>query len=101
MNFVSSDPEKIDLLPGNLTYTGPKDLTQYFVYNYLMCRMQSKQPRLAVILVFGRPLIGNILTVFIPAQIIIVLARMSKAFADDHIDMVIPPNFTALLALAT
>lgn len=101
MNFVSSDPDKIDLFPGNLTYTGPKDLTQYFVYNYLMCPMQSKEPGLVVILVFGRPLIGNILTVFIPTVIIIVLAHMSKAFADDHIDMVIQANFTALLALAT
>ena len=39
MNFVSSDPEKIDLFPGTLAYTGPQDLTQYFVYNYLMCPM--------------------------------------------------------------
>ena len=101
MNFVSSDPEKIDLLPGNLTYTGPKDLTQYFVYNYLMCPMQSKQPGLVVVLIFGRPLIGNILTVFIPTIIIIVLAHISKAFANDYIDMVIQANFTALLALAT
>ena len=101
MNFVSSDPEKIYLLPGTLAYTGPKDLTQYFVYNYLMCPMQSKQAGLAVILVFGRPLIGNILTVFIPTIIIIVLAHVSKAFADDYIDMVIQANFTALLALTT
>ena len=101
MNFVSSDPEKIDLFPGTLTYTGPQDLSQYFVYNYLMCPMQSKQSGLAVILVFGRPLIGNILTVFIPTIIIIVLAHVSKAFADDYIDMVIQANFTALLALTT
>ena len=103
MNFVSYDTEKFDLLPGNLTYSGPTDLTQYFVYNYLMCQTlpQSKQPGLVVILIFGRPLIGNILTVFIPTIILIVLAHISKAFADDYIDMVIQVNFTALLALAT
>ena len=95
--------EQVILVPGNLTYQGPMDLAQYFVYNFWICssRFGNDQAGLVVILIFGRPLIGNILTVFIPTMILIVLARMSKVFADEYVDMVIQVNFTALLVLAT
>ena len=69
----------------------------------LVCssRFGNDRAGLIVILIFGRPLIGHILTVFIPTTILIVLAHMSKVFADEYVDMVIQVNFTALLVLAT
>ena len=103
MNYYVEDFEKVILVPGNLTYQGPMDLAQYFVHNYWICssRFGNNRAGLIVILIFGRPLIGHILTVFIPTTILIVLAHMSKVFADEYVDMVIQVNFTALLVLAT
>ena len=103
MDFRAVDSEKFILVPGNLTYQGPMDLAQYVVYKYSICssRFGNDQAGLVVILIFGRPLIGRILTVFIPTTIIILLAHMSKVFADEYVDMVIQVNFTALLVLAT
>ena len=104
MEFYAEESKKVVFVPGNLTFGGPKDLTQYFVHNYWICSslLGSKhQPGVIVILIFGRPLLGHILTVFIPTTILIVLAHMSKVFAEDYVDMVIQVNFTALLVLAT
>ena len=74
------------------------------MHNYWICSSHlgnDHQPGVIVILIFARPLLGHILTVFIPTIIIIVLAHMSKVFAEDYVDMVIQVNFTALLVLAT
>ena len=103
MDFYVEESEKVILVAGNLTYQGPMDLAQYFVHNYWICssRFGNDRTGLIVILILGRPLIGHILTVFIPTTILIVLAHMSKVFADDYVDMVIQVNFTALLVLAT
>ena len=103
MDMYMEESDKVVLVPGNITYQGPMDLAQYFVHNYWICssRFGNNKPGLIVILIFGRPLIGHVLTVFIPTTILIVLAYMSKVFADDYVDMVIQVNFTALLVLAT
>ena len=103
MDLYIEDSEKVILVAGNLTYQGPMDLAQYFVHNYWICssRFGNDRSGLIVILILGRPLIGHILTVFIPTTILIVLAHMSKVFADNYVDMVIQVNFTALLVLAT
>ena len=102
MEFASMD-DKISLTPENLTYHGPTHLAQYFVHNYVICsaRVHSGEAGIKIILIFGRPIIGHVLTVFIPTIILIVLGHMSKVFADDYIDMVIQVNLTALLVQAT
>ena len=103
MEFRSLNTDIIELVPGNLTYSGPKDLAQYFVRNSLICssRLDNGQPGLKVIMTLGRPLIGSVLTVYIPTSILIVLAHMSNVFADNHLDMVVNVNLTALLVLAS
>ena len=104
MEFISLNTDLVKLVPGNLTYSGPKVLAQYFVHNSWICSsklLSSGQPGLKVIMTLGRPLIGSVLTVYIPTSILIVLAHMSNVFADNHLDMVVNVNLTALLVLAS
>ena len=101
MDFTVID--SVDLKPGDLTYHGPRDLTQYFIHNFWMCsaNLGDNQAGVRVIITLGRPLTGNILTVFLPTLIILLIGHMSKVFEEDYIDMVIQVNLTCLLVLTT
>ena len=103
MDFGAGDSGSVEVLPGNLSFSGPTDLTQYFVYNYTMCsaNIDNGQLGVKVIIILGRPLVGNILTVFIPTLIMILLGHMSKVYEESYIDMVVQVNLTCLLVLAT
>ena len=103
MDFVIKDSETMNVVPHNLTYQGPMDLTQYFVHDYWMCSSQMGDGRqvVKVIITLGRPLMGNILTVYIPTLIVIIIGYMSKVFEKNYIDMVLEVNLTCILVLAT
>ena len=87
---------------GNLTYVGPRDLTEYVVKSYRMCDTRfGPYAVIEVRIVLGRPLIGNILTVFIPCIILLLISHLVNIFDENYLDMVIGVNLTALLVLAT
>ena len=49
----------------------------------------------------GRPIIDNLLTVFVPTILLLTISFAARFYADDHIEMVIQVNLTILLVLAT
>ena len=86
----------------NLSYVGPKDLTEYVVKSYRMCDTSfGPYAGIEVRILLGRPLIGNILTVFIPCIILLLICHLVNVFEENYLDMVIGVNLTALLVLAT
>ena len=87
---------------GNLTNLGPRDLTEYVVKSFMMCDAKFGQySGIEVRIILGRPLIGNILTVFIPCIILLLICHLVNVFEENYLDMVIGVNLTALLVLAT
>ena len=87
---------------GNLTYVGPRDLTEYVVKSYRMCDTEfGSYAGIEVQILLGRPLVGNILTVFIPCVILLLICHLVNVFEENYLDMVISVNLTALLVLAT
>ena len=90
------------LVPENLSYTGPEDLTEYTVKGSMMCKVKiGKYDGVEVRVTLGRPLISNILIVFIPCIILLVICHLANVFEKDYLDMVIGVNLTALLVLGT
>ena len=51
--------------------------------------------------ILGRPIISNLITVFVPTALLLVISFTARFFAEDYIDMVIQVNLTILLVLAT
>ena len=49
----------------------------------------------------SRPLISDILTVFIPTIILLTISHISKVYDKRYIDMVVMVNLTVILVLAT
>ena len=69
-----------------------------------MCRVKiqsSNRERVDIEISLGRPLIANILTVFIPTIILLVISHLANVFDQEYLDMVIMVNLTVLLVLAT
>ena len=67
------------LLPYQFSYTGPKALSEYYVHNTQMCSaiIKGKQG-VKVNIYLGRRLISNILTVFAPTIILILISSKTK-----------------------
>ena len=102
MKMRSQYPDLVDVHPIDISYTGPKALSQYVVKSTKMCRaMIGSEEGVVVDITLGRPLISNILTVFIPTVILLVINHMTKIYDQIYLDMVIQVNLTVLLVLAT
>ena len=102
MKMRTHYPGLVDVNPGNISYSGPKALSQYVVKSTKMCRaMIGSEEGVVVDITLGRPLISNVLTVFIPTVILLVINHMSKIYDENYLDMVIQVNLTVLLVLAT
>ena len=67
-----------------------------------MCRSRKLEKEAIVTEVtLGRPIMNNLLTVFVPTTLLLVISFTARAFAEDYMDMVIQVNLTILLVLAT
>ena len=91
-----------DLFPDMIAYSGPIELIQFNIQNYTICSTMMKgRHGVEATIVFGRPLISNILTVFIPTLILLSISHIANRFDRNYIDMVIGVNLTVLLVLAS
>ena len=70
-----------DLLPGEVNFTGPKELTQYFVQNYKIERktVQTKAA-VTVSITLGQRLLGTFLTIFFPTILLNVIGFSTNHF---------------------
>ena len=70
-----------DLLPGSIYFTGPQELTQYFVQNYeiKMNKIQTKSA-VTISMALGRRLLGTFLTIFFPTILLNVIGYSTNFF---------------------
>ena len=61
----------------------------------------NDQKAIVVEVTLGRPIINNLLTVFVPTMLLVVISFTARVFAEEYMDMVIEVNLTILLVLAT
>ena len=100
--IINGFADRVKLNPQHLAYSGPTDLTQYVVMRSIMCQASvGEYEGVEVNISLGRPLISNILTVFIPTIILLTISHISKVYEQRYIDMVVMVNLTVLLVLAT
>ena len=67
-----------------------------------MCRSSILTKNAIIVeVMLGRPIISNLLTVFVPTILLLTISFTTRVFAADHIEMVIEVNLTVLLVEAT
>ena len=90
------------LLPYNMSYIGPKELAEYYVHNIETCLSVIKgKSGVKVNIILGRRIMSNVLTVFLPTIILIIISHSANHFQENNIDIVISVDLTVLLVLAT
>ena len=76
--------EFIDLLPGNLDYLGPEDLTIYFIKQTAIHRGSSNKKRVVYVEVtLGRRLLSTVLTVYLPTILLNIIGFSTNFFKVD------------------
>ena len=85
-----------------LQYNPNISLNCYTLSKIEMCNSAINKMRGIIVKVtLGRPIINNLLTVFVPTMLLVAISFAARFFAEDYIDMVIQVNLTILLVLAT
>ena len=70
-----------DLLPGGINFSGPKELTQYFVKNFEIKKDKLKTKDAVVVsITLGRRLLGTFLTIFFPTILLNVIGYSTNYF---------------------
>ena len=72
-----------DLLPGKLTFSGKKELTQYFVKDFQIkkSKIQGKKS-VTISITLGRRLLGTFLTIFFPTILLNVIGYSTNFFKE-------------------
>ena len=70
-----------DLLPGGIEFSGPKELTQYFVKNFEIKKEKIKTKEAVIVsITLGRRLLGTFLTIFFPTILLNVIGYSTNHF---------------------
>ena len=92
----------IDLLPGNLKYSGGTDLAQYYIMSYDIYKENIKgKEGVQVSITLGRRLLGVILTIYVPTLLLNTIGYSTNYFKDFFFEAVVGINLTCMLVLVT
>ena len=97
MEFLKAT-EFTELQPLELDFNREISLRQYTINSIKMC---NSKEGIVVEIRLGRPIVSNILTVFIPTITLMSISFISRVFVEEYIDMVVAVNLTIFLVLAT
>ena len=86
----------------NVSYHGGEGTGRYYFLNMSTCtKDKNGEEGLFIDLIFKRPLMGAMLTMFLPTGMLILISQMTTVFQSSFLDMVISANVTVLLVITT
>ena len=101
MEMISREDDT-ELHPVNLFHNPTISFNSYTLKKIQMCRsILLGKEAIVTEVTMVRLIMNNLLTVFIPTTLLVVISFTARAFAEDYMDMVIQVNLTILLVLAT
>ena len=99
---IMTTVSKIEMRPVNLEYNHNISLDRYTLSKIRMCNSAINNKKAIIVEVnLGRPIVNNLLTVFVPTMLLVIISFTARLFAEEYIDMVVQVNVTVMLALAT
>ena len=92
----------LNLLPGNISFTGRSSFSQYYVMSYtIYSEIIMGKKSVKVSLTLGRRLLGVILTAYTPTVLLNVIGHSTNYFKSFFFEAVVIVNLTCMLVLAT
>ena len=85
-----------------IEYSGPTELTQYFVKRYNMTKAKfAKFEGIRVHVVLGRRVLSNFLTIYLPTILLNIIGHISIFFKPFFFEAIVSVNLTVMLVLTT
>ena len=101
MEMISREDDT-ELHPVNLFHNPKISFNSYTLKKIQMCRsILLDKEAIVTEVTMVRLIMNNLLTVFVPTTLLVVISFTARAFAEDYLDMVIQVNLTILLVLST
>ena len=92
----------VKMTPANLEYSGPVDLTQYFIKKVAFGNHSIHDVHgLKVDIVFGRRVLATILTTYLPTILLCFVCFSTNYFKAFFFEAIVTVNLTSLLVLTT
>ena len=92
----------VSLEMASLTYSGPVELTQYFVRQSVMKTYTTGDRQgVRVSVLLGRRLLSNVLTVYVPTVLLNIMGHITVYFKPFFFEAIITVNLTVMLVLTT
>ena len=93
----------IDLIPGELHYLGPIDLSQYFVKSVNITRytVPPNVDAVKVDIIFSRRVLATFLTTYLPTALLCIVCFSTNHFKPFFFEAIVTVNLTSLLVLTT
>ena len=99
---IASGSDRTEFDPTKLQHNPNISLDRYTLSRIRMCKSVIIDLKAIVVEVtLGRPIVNNLLTVFVPTVLLLIISLTARFFVDNYIDMVVQVNVTIMLALAT
>ena len=96
-DFSGGAEKLVSLSPGDLTYQGPEELTQYYVKNFMIGETMLDDIKvLRVSITLGRRLLGTILTVYLPTVLLNIIGHATNFFKPFFFEAVVTVNLTGV-----
>ncbi len=95
--------EFAEVFADTISYSGPIDLSQYFVKDYSLLKetMTSGENSVKVKLVFGRRVLSTFLTTYLPMIVLCLVSFSTNYFKAFFFEAIVTVNLTALLVQTT
>jgi len=91
---------QLALIPNNQTYSGDRELTQYFIRQTSM-QMADDNSTISVKVVLGRRLLGVFMTVYMPTILMNIVGHSTMYFKPFFFEAQVSVNLTVMLVLTT
>jgi len=91
---------QLQLIPSNHTYSGDKELTQYFIRQSSM-QLDTHNTTISVKVVLGRRLLGVFMTIYMPTILMNIVGHSTMFFKPFFFEAQVSVNLTVMLVLTT
>ena len=93
--------EFVQLVGAELVYSGPQELTKYFIRKRVMntTRLDNGMFGVVVEVSLGRRLLATLLTVYLPTILLNIIGHCTNYFKDFFFESIIAVNLTCMLVL--
>ena len=104
MDLSELDAKYIELVPDEVRYTGPRDLSQYFVKGTaigISRTLDENEEKKGVVIriTLGRKLLNTVMTTYIPTVLLVLISYTTSFYERDLFETVIAVNLTCMLVL--